>query len=211
MVIGLATLKLPEVSLADVRRFDKVVTVRDRAAFRAELNRFMRERLASFERSVGAVQMQERLQRKANALKAQTAWAPSATDVQRGRVAMLHEFSQPQNLPLTEFAKLANKSRQQIYKDIAAKRLLALSVGTRGQRLPDWQLDSTRLRLTQAVLTRADDVDAWALFQALSNPCDALRGQSPVNAVRPGNLADVLKAVLNALGNQGQEQAFDVS
>jgi hypothetical protein len=68
---------------------------------------------------------------------------------------MLRLFEQPQNLPLPEFARLAHKSRQQIYKDLAAKprRLLALSVGPRKQRLPDWQLDPLRLRLTQDYLS----------------------------------------------------------
>ena len=112
---------------------------------------------------------------------------------------MLREFTQPQNLPLAEFAKLAHKSRQQIYKDIVAKRLLALSVGVRGQRLPDWQLDPTRLKLTQEVLAQAHDVDAWTLFHSLCEPLAGLRGRSPLNTVRPGNLAGVVKAVLNAL------------
>ena len=39
---------------------------------------------------------------------------------------LLETFNQPHNLPPAEFAKLADKSRQQIYKDIDAGRLLAL-------------------------------------------------------------------------------------
>lgn len=205
--LGLATLKLPKVSSAEIRRFDKSVTVRDRAGFVAELNRLVRERSASAEHV--AIPVAAALRQKANALIAQTAWEPSATDVQRGRVEMLHEFSKPQNLPLTEFAKLAHKSRQQIYKDIAAKRLLALSVGMRGQRLPDWQLDPIRQQLTQAVLANANDADEWTLFHALSEPLDRLRGESPVNAVRRGNLASVVKTVLGALSIRGREPAFD--
>ncbi|MEG6992986.1 integrase, partial [Pseudomonas aeruginosa] len=68
------------------------------------------------------------LARKAAALRADTRWAPNETDVQRGRAVLLETFNQPHNLPPAEFAKLADKSRQQIYKDILARRLLALNV-----------------------------------------------------------------------------------
>ncbi len=49
---------------------------------------------------------------------------------------LLETFNQPHNLPPAEYAKLADKSRQQIYKDILARRLLALNVGPRGQNCP---------------------------------------------------------------------------
>lgn len=207
--VGHATMDLPKVSAAEVRRFDKIVTVHDRVGFRTELGKLIREKASVEQGAVASASVVDTMRQKANALKAKTSWMPSVTEIQRGRVVMLHEFSQPQNLPLTEFAKLAHKSRQQIYKDIAAKRLLALSVGTRGQRLPDWQLDPIRLRLTQAVLAQADDVDEWTLFHALSEPLDKLHGQSSVKAVRRGNLADVVKSVLGALGIHGRESAFD--
>ncbi len=140
------------------------------------------------------------LKQKANALKSKITWAPSATDIQRGRVVMLNAYSQPSNLPLADFARLANKSRQQIYKDIAAKRLMALSVGKRGKRLPDWQLDPTKLALTQAVLAAADDVDEWTMFHSLCEPLWALRGRVPIEAVRPNNIVIVALSVLSQLG-----------
>ena len=95
-----------------------------------------------------------------------------------------------------------NKSRQQVYKDIAAKRLLAISVGTRGQRIPDWQLDSHALELTQQVLKRAADVDEWTLFHALSEPLDSLNGKSPIKATNKSNMQKAVSAVLNTLGMQ---------
>lgn len=203
--LGYATADLPRVSRDEVRRFNKVVTIRDEAGFRAQLNALVREKALPPERSTAALGgVTKTLRQKANALQAGTPWELSATEFQRGRALMLHEFAQPQNLPLAEFAKLAHKSRQQIYKDIAAGRLLALSVGVRGQRLPDWQMDPTLLRLTQAVLAKADDVDAWTLFHTLSEPMDGLQGRSPLKAVRRGNLASVVKAVLNALGIHGR-------
>jgi hypothetical protein len=196
-----ATLDLPAVTLAEVHRFDDAVTIHDPVAFVAELEEFMRDKIASAGRDGAASPVMKTLRDKATALKSTGAsWEPSATELQRGRAIILREFAQPQNLPLAEFAKLANKSRQQIYKDIAAKRLLALSVGARGQRLPDWQLDPARQQLTQAVLAQAGHVDAWTVFHTLSEPMEALQDRSPVGAVRQRNLPDILRAVFNALG-----------
>lgn len=90
---------------------------------------------------------------------------------------MLRVFEEPQNLPLAWFAQLARKSRQQIYKDLSAHP----------RRLPEWQLDPMRLRLTQQVLKQAADLDPWTLFHALSGPLEALAGRSPVEAVTAGN------------------------
>lgn len=194
---------LPKVTPAEVKRFEAAASIKDPVAFAAELEALIQEKLASAEQVAAASSsLVDTLGGKARALRADTRWNPSATDLQRGRSAMLRLFEQPQNLPLPEFARLAHKSRQQIYKDLAAKprRLLALSVGPRRQRLPDWQLDPLRLRLTQEVLKRAADIDAWTVFQALSEPLDSLGDRSPVEAVSPGNLDAVVKAVYNALG-----------
>jgi hypothetical protein len=128
--------------------------------------------------------------------QAEARWEPSATDLQQGRALMLKAFRQPHNLPVTVFAQLAGKSRQQIYKDIEKRRLLALSIGARGQRIPDWQLDETRKKLTQALLEKARDVDEWTLYYALSEPSDALSGKVPVEVVSAGNMGKVLATLL---------------
>ena len=156
-----------------------------------------------------ALPLKNILAQEADALKARVSWKPSSTDMTRGRQVLLKEFSRAQNLPLAEFAKLAHKSRQQIYKDIAARRLLALNVGVRGQRLPDWQLDPVKMKLTQEVLAKADDVDAWTLFHKLSEPIEGLQGQSPLRAVRRGNIDGVVRAVLNALGIHGRSTVVE--
>lgn len=194
---------LPRITPAEVKRFEAAASIKDPVAFATELEALIQEKLASVEQGAAdSSSLVDTLGGKARALRADSRWSPSATDVQRGRSAMLRLFEQPQNLPLPEFARLAHKSRQQIYKDLAAKprRLLALSVGPRRQRLPDWQLDPLRLRLTQEVLKGAADIDAWTVFQALSEPLDSLGDRSPVEAVSPGNLEAVVKAVYNALG-----------
>ena len=193
---------LPRVTVEDVRRFSAAVEIRDARAFAAELQAFVHERVEAVELppSLEMQTVKQTLTRKAAALRAPTRWVPGETDIQRGRAVRLEAFNQPLNLPLPEFARLANKSRQQIYKDIDARRLLALNVGPRGQKLPDWQLDPVKQQLTQVVLHEVEGIDNWTLYRALSEPLEGLGGRSPVDAVTAGSIDDVAKAVFNVLG-----------
>lgn len=198
---------LPQVTVDDVvNRFSATIEIRDAPAFAAELQAFVNERVeavelpSSLELPLAVETTEQALARKAASLRAGTRWIPGETDIQRGRAAMLEVFDQPHNLPLPEFAGLANKSRQQIYKDIDARRLLALNVGPRRQKLPDWQLDPLKQRLTQAVLQGAAEVDNWTLYRALSEPLEGLGGRSPVDAVTAGSVDDVARAAFNVLG-----------
>lgn len=197
---------LPRVTVDDVvRRFSASIEIRDARAFAAELQAFVHERVEAValppSLEMPLVETTEQtLARKAAALRASTRWVPGETDIQRGRAAMLEAFDQSHNLPLPEFARLANKSRQQIYKDIDARRLLALNVGPRGQKLPDWQLDPVKHRLTQAVLQGAVGLDNWTLYRALSEPLESLDARSPVEAVTADSVSEVTAAVLNVLG-----------
>lgn len=198
---------LPRVTVDEVvRRFSSSVAIRDAQAFADELQTFIHERVeavelpATLEVRIDEESPQQILARKAAALRAQTRWAPGETDVQRGRAALLEAFDQPHNLPLIKFARLADKSRQQIYKDIDARRLLALNVGRRGQKLPDWQLDPIKQALTRSVLQGAPDVDNWTLYRALSEPLEGLGGRSPVEAVTADSIAEASRAVFNVLG-----------
>ncbi|WP_068636377.1 integrase [Thauera butanivorans] len=198
---------LPPITVDDVvRRFSTSVEIRDARAFAAELQEFMHERVEavelppSLDLPLGAETTEQALARKAATLRADTRWVPGETDIQRGRAALLEAFDRPHNLPLPEFARLANKSRQQIYKDIDARRLLALNVGPRGQKLPDWQLDPVKRHLTQTVLQGAAEVDNWTLYRALSEPLEGLGGRSPVEAVTADSVDEVARAVFNALG-----------
>ncbi len=204
---GAAAVDTSLVTPTDVRRFDKAVTVRDRGAFLFELDRLVRERLAAAKDTAhDTPPLTEALRRKAESLRAGASWAPTAADIQRGRAELLREFERPHNLPLADFVRLAHKSRQQIYKDIAARRLLALDVGRRGQRVPDWQLESPGLQLTRTVLQAAEDVDAWTLYRALAEPSEALGGQSPVARVNRGNVDATARVVLASLGVQRAER-----
>lgn len=193
---------LPRVTVEDVRRFAAIVEIRDAGAFAAELQAFVHERVEAVElpASLEVETVGQTLARKAAALRAGTRWTPGETDIQRGRAVLLEAFDRPHNLPLPEFAKLADKSRQQIYKDIVARRLLALNVGPRGQKLPDWQLDPVKQQLTQSVLQEVEGIDNWTIYRALSEPLEGLGGRSPVEAVTPGSIDDVARAVFNVLG-----------
>lgn len=128
--------RLPRVTVEDVRRFADTVEIRDAPAFAAELQAFIHERVEAVKlpANLEGETVEQALARKAAALRTETRWTPTETDVQRGRAVLLESFNQPHNLPIPEYAKLADKSRQQIYKDILARRLLALNVGPRGQK-----------------------------------------------------------------------------
>lgn len=196
--------RLPRVTVEDVRRFAETVEIRDAKAFAAELQAFVHERLGAVKlpTDLEAKTVEQTLVRKAAALRSDARWAPSETDVQRGRAVLLEAFNQPHNLSIPNYAKLADRSRQQIYKDIRARRLLALNVGPRGQKLPDWQLDPVKQQLTQTVLHEVKGIDHWTIYRALSEPLEGLGGRSPVDAVMPGTVDDVAEAVFNVLGVQ---------
>lgn len=131
-------------------------------------------------------------------------WTPGETDLQRGRAALLEEFQRPHNLTVSQYARLAGVSRQQIYKDLspASPKLLALSIGKAGQRVPDWQLEARPRELTRLVMSAAPELDAWTIYRALSTPSGALGGRAPVDAVKQKGRAieSLATLVLEELG-----------
>lgn len=183
----------------DISQFEGAVDIRDAKAFAAQLQSFLQARVAAATRHTKP-EVEQALAEKAASLRAQTRWTPGETELQRGRAVMLEAFNLPSNLPLQDFANLAGKSRQQIYKDIDAKLLLALNVGPRGQRLPEWQLDPVKCQLTRMVRASAPMVDDWTVYRTLSQPLESLGGRVPVEAVTVDNVKQTVTAVLNALG-----------
>ncbi|OGA61302.1 MAG: integrase [Burkholderiales bacterium RIFCSPHIGHO2_01_FULL_64_960] len=125
---------------------------------------------------------------------------PVVTDFQRAHAEMLATFEAPQNLPVPVFAKLAGKSRDQINREIKARRLLSISLGNRGQRIPEWQLNPLCQRFVCQVMERAQRIDSWVLYRALSEPRDDLEGLAPVAAVTAGKLAAAEELVFAQLG-----------
>ncbi len=117
------------------------------------------------------------------------------SDFQRERMDMLETYEAPHNLPVTQFARLAGKSRDQINREIKAGKLLTLSMGNRGQRIPEWQLDPLKSELVQAVLQQVKDIDSWQLYRSLLQSREALGGQSAIDAISPTNLHEVARMV----------------
>ncbi len=164
------------------------------------MQRFVDRAVADVEAAVLKTLRRLRMQQRAHEQAASEPWQPLASDVQRGRMVMLAEFNQPGNLPIQRFARLAGKSRQQIYKDIADRKLLAIDVGARGKRLPEWQLQDAPRALTQAVLRRAPMVDEWTLYGALSERGAVFPGAAAVARVTPASVEKTAARVLSALG-----------
>lgn len=123
------------------------------------------------------------------------------SDIQRERAEMLATYEASSNLPLLVFARLAGKSRDQINRDIKARRLLSLSLGNRGQRIPDCQLDPLRHKLVLTVLKRSPDVDAWRLYRTLCEPNERLKGRSPIDVLTPDNFDVTTRIVCGYLGS----------
>jgi hypothetical protein len=177
-----------------VDEFADVATIRDRRAFNARVAQVI-------QREIDRALKGERPSNAApTSFRAPQRWMPTATELQRGRAQLLELFNAPHLLKVPHYAALAGKSRQQIYKDIAARRLLVLSIGAGGQRIPDWHLDPAKQRLTQRVLQRATDVDPWTLYHALSQNSKALAGKAPIDRVNMGNIERLLAVVLDQLG-----------
>ena len=108
---------------------------------------------------------------------------------------MLAIYQSAHNMVLPAFAKLVGKSRAQITREIQRGKLLALSLGNRGYRIPDWQLDPMKGRLTHEVLLRSPCNDVWRIYQALTQPLDELGGRSAIEALTGGDIARIVELV----------------
>jgi hypothetical protein len=136
------------------------------------------------------------------------------SDIQRERIKLIDVFEAPHNLPVVEFAKMAGKSRRWISYEIKAGNLLALQVGNRGQRVPDWHLDPIKHALIQAVLKLARGADPWQIYNALLQPRSMLNGRSAVESVTVGNLDQLVMAESEVVVKEGEWaalQAFSFS
>ena len=122
------------------------------------------------------------------------------SEIQHERQEMLSMYEAPDKLPVPVFAKLAGKSKDQINREIKAGRLLSLSMGNRGQRIPDWQLDPLKQRLVREVLQGAGrKQDAWRIYGALIAPCEEFGGRSPLDTVTPQTLTEAVRIVSRCL------------
>ena len=180
----------------DWAAFEEAAEIRDRAKFLARLSDVVAKELG---RTATPFAQSD----AGKFFRAESRWEPSPNQLRRGRALLLKEFRQAHNLTAARFAALAGKSAPQVYKDVGARRLLALSIAGRGQRIPDWQLDEIRRKLTQRLLQRARGVDAWTLYHALIEPNLDFAGKSPIEAVTAGNLERTFGTILDQLGFHG--------
>ncbi|EDW2055309.1 tyrosine-type recombinase/integrase [Salmonella enterica subsp. enterica] len=123
------------------------------------------------------------------------------SDVQRQRMELVDIFEAPHNLLVVDFAKMAGKSRRWINYEIQAGNLLALNIGNRGQRVPDWHLDPTKHALIQAVLKLNRSADPWQIYHALLLPRENLRGCSAIESVTNCNLDRLINVVSEGVKN----------
>lgn len=125
---------------------------------------------------------------------------PVISNEQRQRMILLDIMEAPHNVSVADYGKLAGKSRRWITYEITAGNLLSISLGNRGQRVPDWQLDPLKRQLTQAVLKQTQrGVDTWHIYHALTRPYDALGGRSPIEAVTSENLPLAIQVACHAV------------
>lgn len=120
---------------------------------------------------------------------------PIISDIQRERQEMLALYEAPCNLPVPVFARLAGKSRDQINREIKAGKLLALSLGNRGHRVPDWQLNPQKCRLARSVLEQMGEEDPWRQYRALSQPRELLQGRSAIEVLSSASFQEVVEAI----------------
>ena len=121
------------------------------------------------------------------------------SDVQRKRMELVDVFESPHNLPVVEFAKMAGKSRRWISYEIKAGNLLALNLGNRGQRVPDWHLDPLKHELVQSVVKLSRGADPWQIYHALLQPRAMLRGRSALEGATANNLDKIIMAVVTSV------------
>jgi len=121
------------------------------------------------------------------------------SDVQRERMELIEVFESPHNLLVAAYAKMAGKSRRWISYEIKAGNLLALNVGNRGQRVPDWHLDPNKHALIQAVMKLNRDADPWRIYHALLQLHPMLGRRSAIEAVTANNLDKAIMVVSTAV------------
>ncbi|HZO55253.1 MAG TPA: hypothetical protein VFB63_21270 [Bryobacteraceae bacterium] len=92
---------------------------------------------------------------------------------------------------------------QAIHKRRMAGRLIGLYMGKQGYLYPVWQFDgSGTLPGLEQVLERLHDIDAWMQAVFFLNPNPQLDGTRPLDALRSGQLEEVVE-VASTIGEHG--------
>ncbi|SSW71262.1 Prophage integrase IntS [Achromobacter veterisilvae] len=120
---------------------------------------------------------------------------PEVSAIQREREEMLAMYESPSCLPVPLFAKLAGKSKDQINRELKAGKLLSISLGNRGQRVPDWQLVPLKHKLAQVLMSQCPHADSWSLYRLLTQPHPDLGDRAAIDMVTPANLGMVARVI----------------
>lgn len=130
---------------------------------------------------------------------------PEVSAIQRKREEILAIYESPSSLPVPLFGKLAGKSKDQINRELKAGKLLSISLGNRGQRVPDWQLLPIKHKLAQVLMNQCPHVDSWDLYCMLTRPHPGLGERAAIDMVTPDNLGMIVQVIA------GGQQHVDAS
>ena len=132
---------------------------------------------------------------------------PEVSAIQREREEMLATYESPNNLPVPLFGKLAGKSKDQINRELKAGKLLSISLGNRGQRVPDWQLVPLKHKLAQVLMNQCPRADSWDLYRMLTRPHPDLGDRAAIDIVTPSNLGMVVRVIAATHQQTGASEA----
>ncbi|WP_446541995.1 tyrosine-type recombinase/integrase [Stenotrophomonas sp. LARHCG68] len=133
---------------------------------------------------------------------------PEVSAIQREREEMLAMYESPSCLPVPLFGKLAGKSKDQINRELKAGKLLSISLGNRGQRVPDWQLVPLKHKLAQVLMNQCPHADSWDLYRMLTQSHTDLGDRAAVDMVTPSNLSAVVQVIASRQQQADAPEAF---
>ncbi|MCL1861918.1 MAG: tyrosine-type recombinase/integrase [Proteobacteria bacterium] len=145
-----------------------------------------------------------------NRLSAVVAPRTPVSEEQRKRMEQIDTFDLPHNLPVATFAQMAGKSIRTLNYQIATGHYLALTLGNRGKRIPDWHLDPHKHALIEAVLKLTDCTDHWQIYRALSSPDSRLKNLPPIELAKSMERVTLVMAVCERLKESMASKAVAV-
>lgn len=108
-------------------------------------------------------------------------------------------------LTLAEAGQALGLTAPAVNDRFRAGKLIALEAGARGRRYPAWQFeDEVAGRPLEAVLEVLKGLNPWASYRFFTTPDSALEDETPLDALRRGDIEAVVEAAkLFAGGDQG--------
>ncbi len=77
-----------------------------------------------------------------------------------------------------------------------AGQLPSISLGNRGQRVPDWQLVPLKHKLAQVLMAQCPYADSWELYRMLTRPHPDLGDRAAIDVVTATNVPAVVRAIM---------------